>query len=86
METPVSAASEIAISALREKAPLALELAKHFKKGGFTLALVGGSVRDILLNRLGNDLDFTTNARPDDIKKIMKSWAGDTWEIGAKFG
>ncbi|NCX01028.1 MAG: CCA tRNA nucleotidyltransferase, partial [Actinobacteria bacterium] len=86
METPVSAASEIAISALREKAPLALELAKHFKKGGFTLALVGGSVRDILLNRLGNDLDFTTSARPDDIKKIMKSWAGDTWEIGAKFG
>jgi len=86
METPVSAASEIAISALREKAPLALELAKHFKKGGFTLALVGGSVRDILLNRLGSDLDFTTSARPDDIKKIMKSWAGDTWEIGAKFG
>ncbi|NCV44293.1 MAG: CCA tRNA nucleotidyltransferase, partial [Actinobacteria bacterium] len=86
METPVSAASEIAISALREKTPLALELANHFKKGGFTLALVGGSVRDILLNRLGNDLDFTTSARPDDIKKIMKSWAGDTWEIGAKFG
>lgn len=86
METPVSAASEIAISALRDKAPQALELATHFKKGGFTLALVGGSVRDILLNRLGNDLDFTTNARPDDIKKIMKNWAGEIWEIGAKFG
>ncbi|MBU3715734.1 MAG: CCA tRNA nucleotidyltransferase [Candidatus Nanopelagicaceae bacterium] len=86
METPVSAASEIAISALRDKAPQALELATHFKKGGFTLALVGGSVRDILLNRLGNDLDFTTNARPDDIKKIMKSWASEIWEIGAKFG
>ena len=86
METPVSAASEIAISALRDKAPQALELATLFKKGGFTLALVGGSVRDILLNRLGNDLDFTTNARPDEIKKIMKSWAEDVWEIGAKFG
>ena len=86
METPVSAASEIAISALRDKAPQALELATLFKKGGFTLALVGGSVRDILLNRLGNDLDFTTNARPEEIKKIMKSWAEDVWEIGAKFG
>ena len=86
METPVSAASEIAISALREKAPQALELATYFKKAGFTLALVGGSVRDILLNRLGNDLDFTTNARPSDIKKIMKPWADDLWEIGAKFG
>lgn len=86
METPVSAASEIAISALRDKAPQAIELATQFKKGGFTLALVGGSVRDILLDRLGNDLDFTTNARPDDIKKIMKSWADETWEIGAKFG
>ena len=86
METPVSAASEIAISALRDKAPQALELATHFKKGGFTLALVGGSVRDILLDRLGNDLDFTTNARPDEIKKIMKSWGDDVWEIGAKFG
>ena len=86
METPVSAASEIAISALRDKAPEALELATHFKKGGFTLALVGGSVRDILLNRLGNDLDFTTSARPDEITKIMKSWASEIWEIGAKFG
>jgi poly(A) polymerase len=86
METPASAASEIAISALKDKAPQALELASLFKKGGFTLALVGGSVRDILLERLGNDLDFTTNARPEEIKKIMKSWADDVWEIGAKFG
>lgn len=86
METPAAAASEIAISALREKAPQALELAEEFKKAGFNLALVGGSVRDILLDRLGHDLDFTTNARPDEIKKIMKRWADDVWEIGAKFG
>ena len=86
METPVSAASEIAISALKGRAPEALELAKLFKAGGFTLALVGGSVRDILLDRLGNDLDLTTNARPEEIKKILKNWANDLWEIGAKFG
>lgn len=86
METPVSAASEIALATLKGKAPEALELATHFKRSGFTLALVGGSVRDILLNRLGHDLDLTTNARPEEIKRIMKSWADEVWDIGAKFG
>ena len=86
MESPVSAASEIAISALREKVPTALELANRFREAGFTLALVGGSVRDILLNRLGNDLDFTTSARPEDTKRIMKKWSDDIWEVGIKFG
>ena len=86
METPVTAASEIAISALRERAPQAINLAARFKNSGFKLALVGGSVRDILLNRLGNDLDFTTDARPEDIKKIIKGFVEDIWEIGAKFG
>jgi poly(A) polymerase len=86
METPAKAASEIAISALREKVPAALELANEFSKAGFKLALVGGSVRDILLNRLGNDFDLTTDARPDDIKKILKKWADDIWEVGIRFG
>jgi len=86
METPVTAASEIAISALRERAPQAIDLAARFKNSGFKLALVGGSVRDILLNRLGNDLDFTTDARPEDIKKIIKGFVENIWEIGAKFG
>ena len=86
METPVSAASEIAISALRERAPQALNLASRFKSAGFKLALVGGSVRDILLGRLGNDLDFTTDALPEEIKKTIKGEVEDIWEIGAKFG
>ena len=70
METPAKAAREIAISALREKAPAAIELAEEFARAGFKLALVGGSVRDILLNRLGNDLDLTTDAHPEDTKCI----------------
>jgi poly(A) polymerase len=86
METPHSAASQIAISALRERAPLAFDLAAQFKANGFHLALVGGPVRDALLNRLGNDLDFTTNARPEDTKKILKKWADDIWDVGIKFG
>jgi poly(A) polymerase len=86
METPLSAASEIAIATLRERAPQAFELAAQFKAAGFRLALVGGPVRDSLLGRLGNDLDFTTNARPEDTKKILKKWATDVWDVGIKFG
>ena len=86
METPLSAASEIAIATLRERAPQAFDLAAQFKAAGFHLALVGGPVRDSLLGRLGNDLDFTTDARPDDTKKLLKKWATDVWDVGAKFG
>ena len=86
METPHSAASEIAIATLRERAPLAFDLAAEFKAAGFRIALVGGPVRDSLLGRLGNDLDFTTDARPNETKKIMKKWAEDIWDVGIKFG
>ena len=86
METPQSAASEISIATLRERAPQAFDLAAQFKAAGFRLALVGGPVRDSLLGRLGNDLDFTTNARPEDTKKILKKWANDVWDVGIKFG
>jgi poly(A) polymerase len=61
-------------------------LAAAFKAAGFKLALVGGPVRDAILGRLGNDLDFTTNAKPSESKKILTSWADTVWEIGAEFG
>ena len=86
METPLSAASQIAIATLKERAPEAFELAGSFKAAGFHLALVGGTVRDALLNRLGNDLDFTTDAKPEDSKKILKKFADETWDVGIKFG
>jgi poly(A) polymerase len=35
---------------------------------------------------LDSDLDFTTNARPDDSKKILKSWGDSLWEVGRDFG
>jgi poly(A) polymerase len=38
------------------------------------------------LGRLGNDLDFTTNARPKESEKILNKWADSVWDIGAAFG
>jgi poly(A) polymerase len=43
-------------------------------------------VRDALLGRLGNDLDFTTDAHPHETKKILKSWADNVWDTGIVFG
>jgi len=82
---PKIIAADLAISALAGK-PLALDLADKFAKAGFALALVGGPVRDAILGRLGNDLDFTTNARPDETKAIIKKSADSIWETGREFG
>jgi poly(A) polymerase len=51
-----------------------LTLAERFRAGGFELYMVGGTVRDLLLRRaVPADADLTTNARPDDIKRLAAS-------------
>ena len=86
MKSALGAAGELAIRSLIEKAPLASSLAQAFSAKGFTLALVGGPVRDAILGRLGNDLDFTTNAKPEESKKILQGWAEHVWDTGIAFG
>jgi poly(A) polymerase len=60
-------------------------LAERFRAGGHQLFLVGGPVRDALLGRLHEDLDFATDARPDDILAAV-SPLGPTWTTGITFG
>ena len=86
MSTSVNAATQLAIATLIERAPESTKLASAFNASGFKLALVGGPVRDAILGRLGNDLDFTTDAKPAQTKKILEAWADSVWEIGAEFG
>ena len=81
-----SHAQHNAIVELLRIAPVADELAARFTAAGHCLYLVGGSVRDALLGRLGTDLDFTTDARPDAIGAILAGWADAVWDTGIAFG
>ncbi|GAA1857391.1 CCA tRNA nucleotidyltransferase [Pseudonocardia ailaonensis] len=62
------------------------ELGDRFRAAGHGLYLVGGSVRDALLRRGSTDLDFTTDARPEQILEIVAGWADTTWDTGIEFG
>lgn len=63
-----------------------VELAARFREAGFSLYLVGGSVRDALLGRPVDDLDFTTDARPLDIRRLVEGWADSVFGMGEAYG
>ncbi|MBA2609397.1 MAG: CCA tRNA nucleotidyltransferase [Actinobacteria bacterium] len=64
------------------------DLADRFAAAGHNLYLVGGVVRDAITNRLGDhaDLDFTTDALPDETEKLLNGWADAVWTQGKRFG
>ena len=66
--------------------PEAEQLAARFAAAGHRLYLVGGSVRDALLERPAGDWDFTTDARPDAVLGLVADWADAVWETGIAFG
>lgn len=72
--------------ALNRHADLMRELGAAFAAAGHELYLVGGSVRDALLQRLSPDLDFATDAHPEQVQKIMRPWADALWDTGIEFG
>jgi poly(A) polymerase len=63
-------------------------LATRFSDAGHELAIVGGPVRDIMLGRAAviNDLDLTTDARPEQIERLVGDWADHVWDVGMRFG
>ncbi len=61
-------------------------LGRLFADNGHQLYLVGGTVRDALLGRLGSDLDFTTDAHPEQMQRFLRGWADALWDTGIEFG
>ena len=82
----LTAAQRNAVAELLRVSPVADELGRRFAAAGHELHLVGGSVRDALLGRLGDDLDFCTDAHPEQTLAVVKSWADAIWETGREFG
>ncbi|MDP3994679.1 MAG: HD domain-containing protein [bacterium] len=48
------------------------EILAKFQKKGFEIYIVGGAVRDIVMGKLTNDWDMTTNAKPEEILDIIE--------------
>jgi poly(A) polymerase len=82
----LTSAQRNAVTELLRVSPVSDELGELFAAAGHELHLVGGSVRDALLGRLNDDLDFCTDAHPDRVLDIIKSWAEAVWTTGIDFG
>lgn len=64
------------------------DLTRRFRAAGHRLFLVGGTVRDLLISTDHDQFDFdaTTDARPDQIKRLLAGWADAVWTQGERFG
>ncbi len=67
-------------------APVLEPLGVLFADAGHELALVGGPVRDAMLGRAHNDLDFATSARPEETERLLGGWGDALWDMGRDFG
>lgn len=67
---------------------LLITLAQIFRAADKELYMVGGAVRDLLLRRPASpDIDLTTNARPDDIKRLIAQTHPEAVvTVGEQFG
>ena len=64
-----------------------IDLHKLFKKNKRELYVVGGAVRDAMLGQKPKDFDLATDAKPEEVIKILKSGGVSTiGEVGQQFG
>ena len=67
-----------------EENPFLMELSSLFNDNQFSFYLVGGAVRDFILDIDTKDFDFTTNATPKESKKLLEDNNYKTTSIGIK--
>jgi poly(A) polymerase len=87
--TSLSAEQQRALAALVKASPaasVAQDLGRRFAAAGHELYLVGGTVRDALLERSSPDVDFTTDASPEQIVALVRGWDDGIWLQGARYG
>jgi poly(A) polymerase len=80
----LTAAQRRLVTELLRLSPVLGEMGRRFAAAGHELHLVGGSVRDALLGRGSDDLDLTTDARPEQVLALVEGWP--TWTTGIEFG
>lgn len=61
---------------------VAFQVISKLEQAGFEAVIVGGAVRDFLLEREVNDVDVATNALPNEVKSIFSS----TVDVGIDHG
>ncbi len=83
--TPELMATQVVTDAIASMSDV-MALGQLFVSHGESLALVGGPIRDLLLNRPMHDYDFTTSAVPERIIAIVEPWADTVWDVGIEFG
>jgi len=86
--TPVTVAEaqRLVTAELDRISPVIDDLGRIFAEAGHELALVGGPVRDAMLGRAHDDLDFTTSALPEQTEKLLSRWGDALWDMGRDFG
>jgi len=67
---------------IMDKISVGKEILKRFYKKGYEAYFVGGFVRDYLLGIKSNDIDITTNAKPEEIEQLFDK----TVATGKKYG
>ena len=66
--------------------PFLIEICNKFNDYGKEFWMVGGAVRDFLLEEDTEDFDFATNATPEEILEVLSGSGYRTTEVGRDFG
>jgi len=62
--------------------PAISRLMKGFQAKGYSILVVGGAVRDLLLGLEPKDYDLATDATPDEVEEVVKGLEGYRYVLG----